>query len=1591
MKQFYTLIILLYALAFGANTTFAQTADFSASVTSGCNPLVVTFTDKSTGTSSSTIYSWDFGDFKYASIASPSTTYSAAGTYTVKLSVKNGSSGVASIKTATITVYPSPTIIYSSTPVSGCPCTNVVFTNSSNANAPGAYTSLWSFGDGYTATSNNTSHTYCDPGSYNIALRVTNSVGCTNAKIDTAKVVIFEKPIGSFTASKVNLCKVPDSTIFYGNVTKGVAPYSFYWEFGDGGTATTSTPTHTYALTGSYTVRMVVTDKNGCKDTVTKINYINAVPMNSDFRVPASLCASSALALFENTSTPTPLTTKWTWSDGGGTIGATASRPFYLGGTYTIRMIDSFGPGCIDTAIKNYVVYPKPKPNFSYSPIYPCPAPATITFTNKSSATDSFTWIFGDGTTSTLASPTHTYTWDSVFTVFLIGKTSHGCLDTFRVRDTTKAFPDGYPNPYFDSSNSPIIVRVRKGNLNFHADSTAGCLPFLLDINVSLDDDYYLPAALIDSPTFFLFHCEGFIHYRHKPYWPCGYSGHPTDKYSDDVVDPYIIASKTGTHPYPIVSYLWDFGDGSPTTTIDSPAHTYTVEGEYWLKVTVQTHNGCSYTDSTLIRVGHKPIANFTLSPSEICNHDSVTFTSLSSFGLLYRWDFADGESYFFTDSAKVYKHRYDHSDTFRVKLVADRYGCIDSIRKTVIVHPPEANHNIVYNCDTPLKIQLIDISKQSTSVRWDFGDGATATDSVSTHTYAAAGTYTIKQVVYNSNFGCVDSVEFPIEIFVPDAFFSTPDTTICLGETITFYDSSRSYFVNWLWNTHIFNQKDTALTFVVKYPDTGTYTVRYIGIDKHACADTFIRTNYVIVSKPFMKIKATPVIACAPSTIKFTDSSTNTKGATNVSRTWLWGDLTTTTTTLIDTSKTFTTPGTYNVKLITTDNNGCKDSTTISVESRKPTANFVALLDTFTCIGKENLFYQKAVGVGLTYKWDFGDGGTSTDPDPKHTYTTIGSFNVKLVVTDATGCKDSITKIAFIKTTKPIASFTLSDSVALCPPLFVTMTNTSLNAVIYKWDFANGSTATTPSPTSAYLDPGAYNIRLVAFDKNGCTDTAFKRARLLGYNGAFTIKSFTGCAPLTVELEADLINVAVMVWDFADGYTESAVGKPKTSHTYTKPGTYVPRLILGDGKGCSTSSNSLDTVKVDGIIPIIANSPACVGTTITFKDSSYSYFSTYASSEWTFEDGSKSNLQNPTRLFSTAGTYTIKLTTTNTNGCTDSITKQIIIRDLPKVVAKDTIICLGDVATLSASGALGYTWNVDPTLSCSDCNNPIASSNVPTRYYVTGTDAFGCQNKDTLDLGIKTKTTLILAKNADACEKDSTQLMASGAQKYYWTPEKYLNNANIPDPIATMDSSLTYRVIGTEGSCIPDTGFIKVTVHPLPIVDAGADQRVLAGTAVQLLGTGTNIKDYLWWPDTALSCANCPNPKTTATKTTLYTLKVTSDFGCSDTDQVNIVVFCDQSQLFIPNTFTPNGDGQNDYFFPQGTGVGKIKSFIVYNRWGQKVFERTNIDINVREQGWDGSFGGTTLGSDTFVYTLEATCDNGEIVFLKGDITLIR
>ena len=121
------------------------------------------------------------------------------------------------------------------------------------------------------------------------------------------------------------------------------------------------------------------------------------------------------------------------------------------------------------------------------------------------------------------------------------------------------------------------------------------------------------------------------------------------------------------------------------------------------------------------------------------------------------------------------------------------------------------------------------------------------------------------------------------------------------------------------------------------------------------------------------------------------------------------------------------------------------------------------------------------------------------------------------------------------------------------------------------------------------------------------------------------------------------------------------------------------------------------------------------------------------------------------------------------------------------------------------------------------------------------------------------------------------------------------------------------------------------------------------------------------------------------------YSITGTNSYGCTATAVTEVVLLCDENVVFIPNTFTPNGDGQNDLFFPRGVGVKKISSFRVYDRWGGLVFERENIDINDEQNGWDGRCKGNAPRPDVYVYAIDAMCETGETISWKGDVTIIR
>jgi gliding motility-associated-like protein len=162
-------------------------------------------------------------------------------------------------------------------------------------------------------------------------------------------------------------------------------------------------------------------------------------------------------------------------------------------------------------------------------------------------------------------------------------------------------------------------------------------------------------------------------------------------------------------------------------------------------------------------------------------------------------------------------------------------------------------------------------------------------------------------------------------------------------------------------------------------------------------------------------------------------------------------------------------------------------------------------------------------------------------------------------------------------------------------------------------------------------------------------------------------------------------------------------------------------------------------------------------------------------------------------------------------------------------------------------------------------------------------------------------------------------------------------------------------------------------------------------GNSVQINTTGTDIESYAWTPSHGLSCNNCPNPVAAPEKDMTYVVTVTSPFGCTASDEVNIHVRCDGVQIWAPNTFTPNADGQNDFFYPHGKGILKVNRFRIYDRWGELIFDRNNMPVNDRSYGWDGTFKSQPLKPDVFVWIIDATCTNGEQITQKGDISLIR
>jgi gliding motility-associated-like protein len=217
-------------------------------------------------------------------------------------------------------------------------------------------------------------------------------------------------------------------------------------------------------------------------------------------------------------------------------------------------------------------------------------------------------------------------------------------------------------------------------------------------------------------------------------------------------------------------------------------------------------------------------------------------------------------------------------------------------------------------------------------------------------------------------------------------------------------------------------------------------------------------------------------------------------------------------------------------------------------------------------------------------------------------------------------------------------------------------------------------------------------------------------------------------------------------------------------------------------------------------------------------------------------------------------------------------------------------------------------------------------------------------------------------------------------------------NSQNPPTQVYTTPGNFTITAIATNSSGCRDTAYKGILVNPLPVIDLPGTMTILSGSSVQIPVTySPNVSTWLWEPANGLSCTTCPQPAAGPKFNTTYIVNVVDSNSCRNSATIDVVVTCKDANIFIPNTFSPNGDGSNDVFYPRGTGLDRVKVLRIFNRWGEVVFEKINFPVNDPAQGWDGRFNGKYPQAGVYVYQVEIYCSNGDLIKFAGNVSLIQ
>ncbi len=1081
---------------------------FSATSTTGCTPFQPTF---NTNSGSNATYAWTFGDGGTDTGETTTHGFTTPGDYTVTLIATNlnGCSDTI-IQTNYIHASPGPNINFSANDTVAC---NFPFTVNFTNSTPNTQSVLWNFGDGTTSTASNPTHTYNASGEFTVLLTLTDNMGCTNTltKANYIKIIL---PIANVSADIQKGC-APLSVNFTDISTISPAATSWLWNFGDGQTATGQNPNHIYSDTGHYNVSLIVTNAEGCSDTILMSDFIKTgIKPTAEFVGDSLFGCHPLKTQFTDLSTGYGNEWHWYFVNDGESTEQNPMHTFQDTLFVDVALVVSHN-GCQDSIMKeNYVYVRYPKPVFTAVNPISCGAPHAVTFNNTSQGGTDYYWQFGDGTTSVLQNPSHTYNNPGTYSVELrVFNDTNMCADStkqmflIKISDLQASF--NFTPPvicqfdsvhFFDNSSSNFLIKQWKWYFgDGYADFTSGDTAVhqyltsdIYDLRLTVIDSLGCTKSLLLNDTLIV----------------------------NSLPSPRFISNKTrgcpplsaqftdlsfNQQPSTMNGWLWDFGDGTSSTS-QNPLHVYADTGSYSVTLTVTDVRGCdsTYTMTNYIQLSY-PVPNYT-SDTIVCSGDLLCFTNHSTgSNLVYEWNYGDGTP---TSGLPDVTHTFytDTTSTIPVTLkVTDEYGCEKSFIRNVLVSKPVANFYALSQTSDcpPFNAQFYDNSDLDIiSWQWNFGDTISGNNNQSyiedpQHIFVNSGSYDITLSVMNSR-GCRDTTQKNDYIFVdgPRGTFDFTPKFGCAPLTVTFTSNTENT-AEFLW---VFGDGGSATgnTITYTFNDGGFYlpvlvlkdSLNTALGDTSYCMVTLVSNDTIKVIDGIANFSTTDSLYCMSEQVAFTDLST---GNGPIDQ-WLWdfGDSNTNTTQ--NPTHGYATSGDFEVTL-TVWVDSCEKSISHWVHVFNYPAVQVIITDTLGCSPFETDFYvvpESVVPDGILWEWDFND-GTSTVPyqNTDHQFSQSGQYTTNLTITFGSGCEHTYefpVNITVYPT--PNAEFTF-DNNYVYPGTPINFTEQSTGDVFsWFWNYGDGNSDITQNTTHSYPNSGYHRVSLIVTSSQGCQDS---------------------------------------------------------------------------------------------------------------------------------------------------------------------------------------------------------------------------------------------------------------------------------------------------------------------------------------------------------------------------------------------------------------------------------------------------------------------------------------------------------------------